>query len=212
MDAIREEPESPTRPRQGPAHRNVFRVDQDDDDMMDEDEAMDEDEDGDVRQSPSFIEKGKDALRRLADAVSGGVAAPMHLLGGRASPPVQVPPTPDMTPVFARIAARGVPQRSLRERSPSPLDMDVAGGSEPAEDPRDAQIRALRDEVAQLKERLRAAQRAATDKDASIVELQGKLAEKEAVLAGLVKGFLPVLPAVRSSFFVNGTRALLTSL
>lgn len=192
MNAIREEPESPTRARRGPAPA-VCQADEDSDD------AMDEDENEDVQQPSSFIEKGKDALRRLAGAVSGGVAAPMHLLGGRASPPTQALPTPDMTPVFARMS-RGAAQRAW---SPPPLEMVFQ--EETAEDARDAQIRALRDEVAQLKERLRAAQRAATDKDASIGELRGKLAEKEAALAGLVRGFLPVLPAVRSLLLGGGT-------
>lgn len=196
MDLIREDPESPTRMRQSVAH-NLF---DEDEDMMDEDE--------DVQQPPSLLDKGKDALRRLADAVSGGVAGPMHLLGGRASASlVQAPPTPDMTPVFAKIASRGGAQR---EWSPRPLEMDFE--EETVEDARDVQIRALRDEVAQLKERLRAAQRAATDKDASLAELRGKLAEKEAALAGLVKGFLPMLPAVRSPSLGAGLTRWLTCL
>ena len=190
MDAIREEPESPTRVRQG-AVQDAFRGDQDG-----EDDAMDEDEDEDMRPSTSFIAKGKDALRRFA----GAVTAPMHLLGG------QAPPTPDMTPVFARMS-KGAAQRAW---APSPLDMEFA--EETAEDARDAQIRALRDEVAQLKERLRAAQRAATDKDAAIAELQGRLAEKEAALAGLVKSFMPMLPAVRSSVLWCWVKRLLMDL
>ncbi|KAH9916314.1 uncharacterized protein B0H18DRAFT_1038549 [Fomitopsis serialis] len=218
MDAVREESPSPTVSRQGSTRFNARGLSmQDDEDDQDQDKMdVDEDTPEDTPAGASLFDKGKGVLRRLASAMGAGVPSPIQLFGGYASPERSTPSSDGLVPATTPAKASApeqVPTPSGSGSVPPMFTSDSPAASPRAcwsppstptrprvrihdsdSDVRDAQIRELRDRVAQLQARLQAAQRGAAEKDEYIARLEREIAEKQAALEGLVRG---IIPAVR---------------